>query len=128
MHELNIPIQVKYLFKRADNSLFSPYVTVAYHLRYLLPGRLKVRENGNLILEDNPEVRFRNSLLDKKMNAFISAGLGWQKNSLRASKGSFFAELNVRYGFSSYFIETSYAASALYMNAVHISLQLGLKF
>src|SRR6185369_10580856 len=26
IHEINIPLQVKYLFKREDNSLFSPYI------------------------------------------------------------------------------------------------------
>lgn len=128
LHELNLPIQVKYLFKRADNSLFSPYLVAGYHLRYLLPGTLKITENGSLIREDNPDVKFKNSILYNKINAFVSLGLGWQKNSLSSSKGSFFVELNCRYGFSPYSFQTDYSASSLYINGAHINLQLGLKF
>lgn len=128
IHELDLPLQLKYLFKREDNSLFSPYITVGYHLRYLLPGSLKVSQNGNTIKTDNPDVTFKNALLNNKLNAFVSLGLGWQKNSLSASKGSFFVELNVRYGFSPYYFATDYSASSLYINGTHLTLQLGQKF
>ena len=128
IHELNLPIQFKYLFNREDNSLFSPYVTVAYHFRYLLPGQVRVTENGNLIKKDSPDIVFRTPLVNEKMNAFVSLGIGWQKNNLTASRGSFFAELNYRYGFSQYYFEAEYAASSLYVNGTHVSLQLGLKF
>lgn len=128
IHELNLPIQVKYLFKRADNSLFSGYVVAGYHLRYLLPGSLKVSQNGEKIKDDSPDLKFKNGLIDKRINSFVSAGIGWQKNSLSSSKGSFFVELNCRYGFSPYSFETSYSPSSLYINGVHIGLQLGLKF
>jgi hypothetical protein len=128
IHELNLPIQFKYLFKRADNSLFSPYVIAGYQLRYLLPGILKVKQNGVLVKDDNPEVVFKNALLTNKMNSFVSLGIGWQKNSLRNSKGSFFVELNGRYGFSSYYFSTNYSASSLYISGTHLVLNLGLKF
>lgn len=128
IQELNLPVQFKYLFRRADNSLFSPYISVAYHLRYLLPGSLRITQDGNRVRNTLPEMKFKNALLSNKMNAFVSFGMGWQKNSLSASKGSFFAELNCRYGFSPYYFEAEYAATSLYINGVHISLQLGLKF
>ncbi|WP_317898703.1 hypothetical protein [Aurantibacillus circumpalustris] len=128
IHELNLPIQFKYLFKRADNSLFSPYIIAGYHLRYLLPGALKVKQNGQLIKEDSPELKFKNALFVNKMNAYVSLGIGWQKNSLRSNKGSFFVELNGRYGFSPYYFETNYSASSLFINGAHLALQLGLKF
>jgi hypothetical protein len=128
IQELNLPLQVKYLFKREDNSLFSSYVTAGYHLRYLLPGSVKVSQNGNQIIEDQPEIKFKNPLFNEKLNSFASLGVGWQKNSLTSSKGSFFVELNLRYGFSPYYFETSYTASSLYINSLHLSLQLGLKF
>jgi hypothetical protein len=128
IHELNLPLQFKYLFKREDNSLFSPYVSFAYHLRYLLPGNLKITENGNKIKDDSPDVKFKNPLIIDKLNAFVSIGLGWQKNSLTSSKGSFFVELNYRYGFSAYYFETDYAPSSLYINSTHLSILLGLKF
>jgi hypothetical protein len=128
VHELNLPIQLKYLFRRADNSLFSPYAAVAYHLRYLLPGILKVRDNGALVKDDSPDVIFKTPFVNEKINAFVSVSLGWQKNSLSSSKGSFFAELNYRYGFSPYYFSTAYSASSLYINSSHLSVQLGFKF
>jgi hypothetical protein len=128
IHELNLPIQYKYLFNREDNSLFSPYVIAGYHLRYLLTSNLRVTQNGNSVKNDSPEMKFRTSLFHEHINAFVSAGIGWQKNNLTASKGSFFVELNYRYGFSQYYFEADYAASSLYLNSTHLSLQLGLKF
>src|SRR5690606_38948685 len=71
IHELNLPIQVKYLFKRADNSLYSPYIIAGYQFRYLLPGILKVKQNGALVKDDSPEILFKNALLTKKMNSFV---------------------------------------------------------
>lgn len=128
VHEINLPLQVKYLFKREDNSLFSPYVIAGYHLRYLFPGVLKISRDGNEVRTDSPELKFKTPLLVNQMNAFVSLGIGWQKNSLSASKGSFFVELNYRYGFSPFYFETDYSASSLYISGSHLNLQLGLKF
>lgn len=128
IHELNVPVQVKYLLKRQDNSLFSPYVIAGYHLRYLLPGILKVNLDGNEVHSDQPDLKFKTPLIDRHMNSFVSLGIGWQKNSLSSSKGSFFAELNFRYGFSALYFETDYAASSLFINSTHLNLQIGLKF
>ncbi len=128
IQELNVPLQAKYLFKREDNSLFSPYVIAGYHLRYLLPGILKVTQDGNEIRKDQPEMKFKTPLISPQMNAFVSLGIGWQKNSLSSSKGSFFVELNYRYGFSALYFQTDYSASSLYINGSHLNLQLGFKF
>lgn len=128
IHELNLPLQFKYLLKREDNSLFSPYVIAGYHLRYLFPGVLKVSENGNAVRSDNPELKFKTPLITNQLNAFVSIGAGWQKNSLNSSKGSFFIELNFRYGFSAYYFTTDYSASSLYIKGSHLNLQLGFKF
>ena len=128
LHEIDLPLQVKYLFKRQDNSLYSAYAITGYHLRYLLPGKLKVSQNGAMVKEDSPNVKFKNALFYDKINSFVSLGLGWQKNSLSSSKGSFFAELNCRYGFSPYYFETDYSASSLYITGLHLSLQIGSKF
>lgn len=129
IHELDLPLQFKYLLKREDNSLFSPYIAIAYHLRYLLPGSLKVEQNGQTIKTDALDLKFKNPLFYNKFNAFVSASVGWQRNSLSArSKGSFFAELNFKYGFSAYSFQTNYSASSLFINGTHLSLQIGLKF
>lgn len=128
IHEIDLPIQGKYLFKRADNSLFSAYVIAGYHLRFLLPSLLKVKQNGELVKDDSPELKFKNSIFYNKINSFVSLGIGWQKNSLSNSKGSFFVELNCRYGFSPYYFDSNYSASSLYITGTHITLQLGSRF
>lgn len=128
MHELNVPVQFKYLFKSENNSLFSPYLAVSYHLRCLLPGNLKVTQDGSPVKEDHLDVKFKNPLLWDKLNAFVSISLGWQKNSLTVSKGSFFMEFNYRYAFSPLYFETEYSASSLFINSTHLAFLLGLKF
>ncbi|MDP3557552.1 MAG: hypothetical protein Q8T03_09270 [Bacteroidota bacterium] len=128
VNELGLPIQFKHSFKKENNSVFSPYIMVGYHLRYLLPGNLLVTQNGNKVKEDNVDLKFRNGLFSNKINSFLSASVGWQKNSINKAKGSFFAELNFRYSLSQYYFEENYAASSLYISSMHLALQLGLKF
>ncbi|HQQ95081.1 MAG TPA: hypothetical protein PLQ93_11045 [Bacteroidia bacterium] len=126
--EIQLPIQFKYLFKPEHNSLFSPYVCIAYHLRYLLPGKLRVSYYGNTLEDEAADLKFKTPLLTEQLNAAVSLGAGWQKNSLASSKGSFFAELNLRYNFSPYYFEKDYAASSLYINSTHLILKLGIRF
>lgn len=128
MHEINIPIQVKYSFTRENNSISSPYFMIGYHLRYLLPGTLNVSQNGDAVKKERLDVIFKNPLIYNKINSFISITSGWQKNSLNSSKISFFVELNLRYGFSPYYFEKEYSPSSLNFNSTHLSLFLGLKF
>lgn len=128
MHELSLPIQFKYLMKRADNSLFSSYVIAGYHLKYLLPANLKVSQYGNEILTDQVEMKYRTVFPVEQLSSALSVGFGWQKNSINSSKGNFFAELSVRFNFTSFYFETPYSASSLYMNATQLFFLIGLKF
>lgn len=128
VHELNLPVQYKYLFKREDNSLFSAYIVAGYHLRYLLPGNLTIKQYGAEVKKDQVDLSFKTPFLNDRVNSCLSLGLGWQKNSLSSSKGSFFVELNARYNFSSYSFHTSYSASSLYINATQVCVLLGFKF
>ena len=128
VNELGMPFQFKHSFLRENNAVFSPYIMAGYHLRYLLPGNLLVTQNGNRIHEDVVDLRFRNGFITNKMNSFLSVAIGWQKNSISKSKGSFFAELNFRYSLSQYYFKENYAASSLYMSSMHLALQLGVKF
>ncbi len=127
-HELNLPLQFKYLFKREDNSLFSPYAVAGYHLRYLVFTQLSISGEGNEVHSDQPDLQFKNPLLWNKLNSAVSIGLGWQKNRISRSRGSFFVEVNFRYCFSPYYFEADYAPSSLFINSTHIHLLLGLKF
>jgi hypothetical protein len=128
IHEMNFPLQVKYLFKSSDNSLFSPYVAISYHLRYLAFANLSVTQSGSVVRKDSPELKFRSPFITDRINSFVSLSLGWQKNGFRSSAGRFFAEVNFRYGFSPFYFETDYSATSLYINSAHLGLLLGLKF
>ncbi|MBL7901065.1 MAG: hypothetical protein JNK73_03645 [Bacteroidia bacterium] len=128
VNELQLPVQFKYLFKPEHNSLFSPYLCVGYHLRYLMPSKLKVSYYGNVKKEEEAELKFKTPLFDDQLNAAVSLSLGWQKNSLASSKGSFYVEANLRYNFSPYYFEKEYAASSLYINSTHLIFQLGIRF
>lgn len=127
IHEVNVPLQVKYSFTRENNSMFSPYVMVGYHLRYLLPGILNITQNGSNVKSDKADLVFKNPFIDKHINSFVSVTAGWQKNSFNSSRSSFFIELNFRYGFSPYYFQKSYAPASLYTNGMHLSLMIGLK-
>jgi hypothetical protein len=128
IHEIGLPLQLKILFKRSDNSLFSPYISLGYHFRYLLTSNLNISENNVLVKKDSPDVTFRQSLLGPHINSFVSASLGWQKNNLASSKHSFFVELMFKYGFSQYSFSRSYSATSMYINGTHLCLMLGSKF
>jgi hypothetical protein len=128
VHEFGVPLQLKVLLKRADNSLYSPYVTAGYHLRYLLSSDIVVDEGGSVVKRDHPAMRFRTPFIDARLNSYVSAGVGFQRNSVRGAGGAFFAEAGVRYGFSSWTFDADYAPSSLWMGNTHLLLLLGLRF
>jgi hypothetical protein len=128
IQEINIPFQVKHSFTRENNSLFSPYVMIGYHLRFLLPANINVTQNGNTQSRKWEEMNFKHPLISSKINCFVSASVGWQKNTINHTRAGFFIEANYRYGFSQYFFQTDYSASSLYINGMHLSLLLGVNF
>jgi len=128
VQEINVPFQVKYALRRENNSLFSPFFMIGYHLRCMLPGNLKVTQNGKEIIKDNPQIKFKNFIGTEQLNAFLSASFGFQKNSTGSKKGGFFVELNYRYGFSPFYFSTNYAANSLFINSSHVMLLMGIKF
>lgn len=127
IHELHLPLQLKFLSRRRANKLFSSYIQVAYHLRYLLTSDLRITQNGAKVKYDSPELSFKNPLINKHLNSFLGLSYGLQKNSTGPSKGNFFVELNFKYGFSPYSFERDYAASSLFISSSHLSLIMGLK-
>lgn len=128
IHEINVPLQFKYSFNRENNNLFSGYFMIGYHLRCLLPGNLKVTQNGQTIATDTYDMRFRTPFIFKPVNSFVSFSLGTQRNQTAAGHHTFFVELSYRYGFSQYYFTKSYAASSLYIQGSHLALLVGMKF
>jgi hypothetical protein len=128
LQEINIPFNVKYSFRRENNSQYTPYFMIGYHLRFMLPADLKISRNGEQLKTDSPTMKFKNYLIAEQMNAYLSAALGWQRNNTTSSKVGIFIEVNYRYGFSPYYFVSKYAASSLFINSSHVSLQVGMKF
>jgi hypothetical protein len=62
MQEIQIPLQAKFSFNRESNNLFSPYVMIGYHLRFLLPANVRVSNEGNQVSKKDENLKFRNKL------------------------------------------------------------------
>lgn len=128
IHELDIPIEYKFVFRRRESRMLSPYVKAGYYLRWLLTSDVKVTHNGAKVKYDSPEMKFRTPLFNQHLNTFAGVSFGFQQNSVASEKGHLSLELNFRYGFSQYYFERPYAPSSLYINGSHIFLLLGYKF
>lgn len=128
MQEIHLPFEFKYLLRRVDNSPFSPYFLVGYHLRYLMPAFVNVSKDGKVYQRDTPNLQFRTWLINPKVNASLCLALGWQINKLGTKKRSFFAEANFQYGFSDYFFRSEYSANAMYINCIQATANFGAKF
>lgn len=128
IHEIDIPLQMKFSFKHENNALVTPYFMLGYHIRTLLFGGLKVKENGNEILKKQVDLDFKNSFISTRNNSFLSVALGVQKNKPNNTKRCFFAEVSFRFGISPYSFKDSFAASSLLINGNHLCIGLGMKF
>ncbi len=128
IHELQLPLQVKFAFNSTTNSLFSPYVTIGYHLRYLLSSVVKVEQDGNVVSNKAVDMKFKNPFLTSRMNSAVGIAIGFQSNRTRTNGTTFFVEAAYKYGFSPYFFKESYSASSVYINSMHLGLNIGIGF
>lgn len=128
VHELQLPLQMKFCFNSTTNSLLSPYVSIGYHLRYLLSSQLQVDGETSALKTGFPELNFRNPFLLSRMNSSPGLCFGIQSNPARNGGTSFFAELMYRHGFSPYYFNEPYAARSVFINSGHILLNLGIGF
>ncbi len=128
VHEIDIPLQVKFSFRRENNALVSPYIMFGYHFRTILFGSLDVTQNGETVVKKTEALTFRNPLFTPHNNAFVSFTVGFQKNNPNQTRNCIFFEVMYRYGFSQYLLSDSFTPSSLYLNGSHIALSLGLKF
>lgn len=126
--EINLPLQAKFTFKSTTNSLFTPYFTMGYHLRYITSTSLKVEQEGSLVKSDFVDMYFKNPLILKPMNSFVGLCFGLQNNRTRSNSVTYFAEFSFKYGFSPYSFKEKYSPSSLYMNSSHLALNIGVGF
>jgi hypothetical protein len=128
VHELQVPLQMKFCFNSTSNSLASPYVSIGYHLRYLMASQLRIDGESSGIKSGFPEMKFKNPLLWNRLNSSPSIAFGVQSNPARNGGISVFAELMYRHGFSSYYFNEPYAARSVFINSGHLLLNLGIGF
>ncbi len=126
--ELNVPLQAKLTFKSTTNSLVTPYISVGYHLRYIMNTNLKVDQDGVQIKDEFVHLKFKNPLVQERFNSFVGFNFGVQNHRTRSNSVTIFLELSYRYGFSPYYFQTKYSASSVYLNSQHIALNLGIGF
>lgn len=127
IHELDFPIQLRIAFKRENNTIYSPYIALAYHFRTLLFGSLEVKKDGETEIKKQEDITFKNPLFTNRNNPFVSLTVGVQRSNPDRSKIGFFAELGYRYGFSPYLLKDTFTPSSLYMNGSHLFLGLGIR-
>ncbi|MBL7917215.1 MAG: hypothetical protein JNM96_02385, partial [Bacteroidia bacterium] len=103
VHELNVPVQAKFTFKSTNNSKFTPYFSLGYVPRLLLSANLSVSQDGNNVVSENVNLKFKNPLFYSKLNSYASLSFGIQSNRTRSESVTVFMELNYKYGFSPYY-------------------------
>lgn len=126
--ELNLPLQAKLTFKSTTNSLYTPYVSAGYNLRYMVDAKAKVDQDGVQIKDEFVHLKFQTPFLYEKLNSSVCASVGIQNHRTRSNSATIFIELSYRYGFSAYYFKTNYSASAVFINSQHLSLNIGLGF
>jgi len=129
--EINAPLQAKLTFKSTTNSLYTPYVAVGYHLRYLLNANVKVDQDGTPLKSEPVSLSFKNPLVNDHINSFVSANFGIQNHHHTRSQAgpvTVFMELSYRYGFSPYSFKANYSASSVFINSQHLAVNIGIGF
>lgn len=126
IHELDIPLQLKYSFKKETNSVFSGYIFGGYCSRWLLKNNLTVNNNGEQVFNDKTNLQFKIPLFTKTNNSFLSGGLGIQRNHL-LNNNAVFAEIQFRYGLSPLSLQEDFMPSNLTISNHFIFLTIGFK-
>lgn len=128
VHEIDFPIQIKLCFNHENNARITPYCMIGYHFRTLLDANLKVKQDGETVHKTYEVLTFKNKLISKRNNPFLSLTFGIQKNNLKTFKSCVFAEVTYRYGFSPYLLKDSFTPSSLYITGNHLTIGFGFKF
>lgn len=127
IHEVNLPIQLKYALQKENNAIFSSYIFAGYSFRYLAANNLSVEYDGTNMKNGSTNLSFKIPTFTKQMNSFLNAGIGLQKNSQKTNQNAVFAELQFKYSLSPLYINESFAPSSLYINHHFLLLTIGIK-
>lgn len=128
VHELDFPLQLKISFRKENNTLMTPYLMFGYHFRTLLFGKVKVKQDGEQLVNQQTDLTFKNPLFSNKCNPFVSLTFGVQKNKPNDTRHCLFAEVSYRQGFSPYLLKEKFTPSSLYITGSHLTIGVGAKF
>jgi hypothetical protein len=126
--EFNLPIQAKLTFKSTTNSLYTPYVSAGYNLRYIVDAQARIDQDGAKVKDEYVNLKFQTPFLYEKLNSSLCASFGVQNHRTRSNSTTVFLEICYRYGFSAYYFQTRYSASSVFISSQHLSLNIGLGF
>jgi hypothetical protein len=126
-HEARLPVQFRLSFRNEKNAVASPYVLLGYQLRYITFSKLQVAQNGNVVVNESVDMKFKNGLITSKINSGITLAFGFQKNPINTTVNPF-VEVSWQYGFSPYYFQKPYAANNVNMNNSFLGLNVGLRF
>jgi hypothetical protein len=127
VNELCIPLLYKHNFSRENNDIQGIYFSVGYVYRVLLPSSLDVSKDGQNI--DNTKFRpeFKIPVFNNYGNSYVHLSIGFQKNNPQG-KSKMYAEIFGRYGFSPFYVKTSFSANNLYFGNYFIGFSVGIKW
>lgn len=126
IHEVNVPLQLKYSLKKETNSIFSSYVVAGYCYRYIVASQLRVANNGNPVIHQSEKLTFKIPALNSASSSFLTIGGGVQKN-IHSNHRAIFAELQCRYALSPFYFNESFAPTSMYISSHFMYLTVGFK-
>lgn len=127
VHELDFPILLKHSFQKETNTLVSSYIFAGYCYRLFLSSKLKVDDNGNELVNQNGNLKFKNKALSSVANSFLSVGAGIQRNT-QLRQNAVYGEIQFRYGLSPFYFNDTFAPSSMYVNSHFLLITVGVEF
>lgn len=127
IHELCIPLLYKHNFSRENNDMQGIYFSAGYVYRILLPSTLFVSKDGQSIDNANFHPEFKIPVLSNYGNSYAHFSIGFQNNNPQG-KSRMYAEIFGRYGFSPFYVKTSFSANNLYFGNYFIGFSVGMKW
>lgn len=127
LNELCVPLLYKHNFSRENNDMQGIYFSAGYVYRILLPSVLVVSKDGQSIDNANFRPEFKIPVLSNYGNSYVHFSVGFQKNNPQG-KSRMYVEIFGRYGFSPFYVKTSFSANNLYFGNYFIGFGVGMKW
>lgn len=127
INELCVPLLYKHNFSRENNDMQGIYFSAGYVYRILLPSMLFVSKDGQNVDNANFRPEFKIPVLSSYGNSYVHFSVGFQKNNPQG-KSRMYAEIFGRYGFSPFYVKTTFSANNLYFGNYFVGCSVGMKW